>query len=77
MGTDDVPAKAIIRSPEGHLFHLSFEDGALWVHGEGSNGQGVAIDHYELNAGNEGWRRYRTRPAVISQPLTPARGASC
>lgn len=71
-----VPEKATIRSPEGHLFHVSFDDGALWVHGEGAGGQGVAIDRYELNAGNEGWLRYRTRPPVISQPLKPARSAA-
>lgn len=77
MSAADIPKKAVIRSPEGHLFHVSFDDGALWVHGEGANGQGVAIDRYVLNAGNEGWLRYRTSPAVTSQPLTPARRASC
>lgn len=77
MLTAHHPEKATIRSPEGHLFHISFEAGALWVHAEGANGQSVAIDRYELNAGNEGWLRYRTRPAPVSQPLTPARRASC
>jgi len=71
-----IPEKTTIRSPEGHLFHVSFENGALWVHAEGAGGQGVAIDRYEPNAGNEGWLRYRSRPAIVSQPLQLARRAS-
>lgn len=76
MAAAEVPERATIRSPEGHLFHVSFEGEALWVHAEGADGQGVAIDGYDLNAGNEGWLRYRRRPSVVSQPLKPARRAA-
>ena len=58
--------KAVLRAPDGTLFHLSFEGDDLWVHVEDApGGKRVSIDTFEHNAANEGWLRCRRRERVV------------
>lgn len=60
-------SEAVLVAPDGTEFHVSFDDGALWIHARAAFDRSPVIEAFEPNAGNEGWLRYRLQTPVPQQ----------